>query len=134
MKRNALLLFLWTLTLFTNVSCASKSREKTVFQDSIVVFFRPTYSSKVVSAKELIMMSNKVPVYDTLFVDRGDYNSIKNFIENKKVIRTDVKGIPEVYLKTKRGTVFLTQFNPLAVDIDGSPLAIRQVHNRSTSC
>ena len=36
MKRNALLLFLWTLTLFTNVSCASKSREKTVFQDSIV--------------------------------------------------------------------------------------------------
>ena len=70
------------------------------------------------------MMSNKVPVYDTLFVDRGDFNSIKNFIENKKVIRTDVKGIPEVYLKTKRGTVFLTQFNPLAVDIDGSPLAI----------
>ena len=124
MKRNALLLFLWALVLVANVSCASKSREKTEFQDSIVVFFRPIYSSKVVSAKELIMMSNKVPVYDTLFVDRGDYNSIKNFIENKKVIRTDVKGIPEVYLKTKRGTVFLTQFNPLAVDIDGSPLAI----------
>ena len=52
------------------------------------------------------MMSNKVPVYDTLFVDRGDYNSIKNFIESKEVIRTDVKGIPEVYLKTKREQCF----------------------------
>lgn len=87
MKRNALLLFLWALALVTNVSCASKSREKTEFQDSIVVFFRPIYSSKIVSAKELIMMSAKVPVLDTLFVDNRDYDSIKNFIENRKKIR-----------------------------------------------
>ena len=29
-----------------------------------------------------------------------------------------------MYLKTKGGIVFLTQFNPLAVDIDGKPIAI----------
>ena len=120
MKRNVLLLFLWVLGIVVNIGCTSKPRGETKFQDSIVVFFRPIYSSKIVSAKELIMMSAKVPVLDTLFVDNRDYDSIKNFIENRKKI----KGVPEVYLKTKGGIVFLTQFNPLAVDIDGNPIAI----------
>ena len=124
MKRNVLLLFLWVLGLVANISCTSKPSGKTKFQDSIVVFFRPIYSSKIVSAKELIMMSAKVPVLDTLFVDNRDYDSIKNFIENRKKIRAKIKGVPEVYLKTKSGIVFLTQFNPLAVDIDGNPIAI----------
>ena len=124
MKRNVLLLFLWVLGLVANISCTSKPSGKTKFQDSIVVFFRPIYSSKIVSAKELIMMSAKVPVLDTLFVDNRDYDSIKNFIENRKKIRAKIKGVPEVYLKTKGGIVFLTQFNPLAVDIDGNPIAI----------
>ena len=112
------------MILVVNVSCTSKSKERAEFQDSIVVFFRPVYSSKIVSAKELIMMSAKVPVLDTLFVDNRDYDSIKNFIENRKKIRAKIKGVPEVYLKTKSGIVFLTQFNPLAVDIDGRPIAI----------
>ena len=124
MKRNVLLLFLWVLGLVANISCTSKPSGKTKFQDSIVVFFRPIYSSKIVSAKELIMMSAKVPVLDTLSVDNRDYDSIKNFIENRKKIRAKIKGVPEVYLKTKGGIVFLTQFNPLAVDIDGNPIAI----------
>ena len=124
MKRNVLVLFLWVLGIVANISCTSKPRGKTKFQDSIVVFFRPIYSSKIVSAKELIMMSAKVPVLDTLFVDNRDYYSIKNFIENRKKIRAKIKGVPEVYLKTKNGIVFLTQFNPLAVDIDGNPIAI----------
>ena len=124
MKRNVLLLFLWVLGLVANISCTSKPSGKTKFKDSIVVFFRPIYSSKVVSTKELIMMSAKVPVLDTLFVDNRDYYSIKNFIENRKKIRAKIKGAPEVYLKTKGGIVFLTQFNPLAVDIDGNPIAI----------
>ncbi len=124
MKRNILLLFLWVLGLVANISCTSKPSGKTKFQDSIVVFFRPIYSSKIVSAKELIMMSAKVPVLDTLFVENRDYYSIKNFIENRKKIRAKIKGVPEVYLKTKSGIVFLTQFNPLAVDIDGNPIAI----------
>ncbi len=124
MKRNVLLLFLWVLGLVANISCTSKPSGKTKFQDSIVVFFRPIYSSKIVSAKELIMMSAKVPVLDTLFVENRDYYSIKNFIENRKKIRAEIKGVPEVYLKTKSGIVFLTQFNPLAVDIDGNPIAI----------
>ena len=124
MKRNVLLLFLWVLGLVANISCTSKPSGKTKFQDSIVVFFRPIYSSKIVSAKELIMMSAKVPVLDTLFVGNRDYDSIKNFIENRKKIRAKIKGVPEVYLKTKGGIVFLTQFNPLAVDIDGNPIAI----------
>ena len=124
MKRNVLLLFLWVLGLVANISCTSKPSGKTKFQDSIVVFFRPIYSSKIVSAKELIMMSAKVPVLDTLFVDNRDYDAIKNFIENRKKIRAKIKGVPEVYLKTKSGIVFLTQFNPLAVDIDGNPIAI----------
>ena len=124
MKRNVLVLFLWVLGIVANISCTSKPRGKTKFQDSIVVFFRPIYSSKIVSAKELIMMSAKVPVLDTLFVDNRDYDAIKNFIENRKKIRAKIKGVPEVYLKTKNGIVFLTQFNPLAVDIDGNPIAI----------
>ena len=124
MKRNVLVLFLWVLGIVANISCTSKPRGKTKFQDSIVVFFRPIYSSKIVSAKELIMMSAKVPVLDTLFVDNRDYDAIKNFIENRKKIRAKTKGVPEVYLKTKSGIVFLTQFNPLAVDIDGNPIAI----------
>ena len=124
MKRNVLVLFLWVLGIVANISCTSKPRGKTKFQDSIVVFFRPIYSSKIVSAKELIMMSAKVPVLDTLFVDNRDYDAIKNFIENSKKIRAKIKGVPEVYLKTKSGFVFLTQFNPLAVDIDGNPIAI----------
>lgn len=124
MKRNVLVLFLWVLGIVANISCTSKPRGKTKFQDSIVVFFRPIYSSKIVSAKELIMMSAKVPVLDTLFVDSRDYDAIKNFIENRKKIRAKIKGVPEVYLKTKSGIVFLTQFNPLAVDIDGNPIAI----------
>jgi hypothetical protein len=124
MKRNVLVLFLWVLGIVANISCTSKPRGKTKFQDSIVVFFRPIYSSKIVSAKELIMMSAKVPVLDTLFVDNRDYDAIKNFIENRKKIRAKIKGVPEVYLKTKSGIVFLTQFNPLAVDIDGNPIAI----------
>ena len=124
MKRNVLLLFLWVLGIVVNIGCTSKPRGETKFQDSIVVFFRPIYSSKIVSAKELIMMSAKVPVLDTLFVDNRDYDSIKNFIENRKKIRAKIKGVPEVYLKTKGGIVFLTQFNPLAVDIDGNPIAI----------
>lgn len=124
MKRNVLVLFLWVLGIVANISCTSKPRGKTKFQDSIVVFFRPIYSSKIVSAKELIMMSAKVPVLDTLFVDNRDYDAIKNFIENRKKIRAKIKGVPEVYLKTKSGIVFLTQFNSLAVDIDGNPIAI----------
>ena len=124
MKRNVLLLFLWVLGIVVNIGCTSKPRGETKFQDSIVVFFRPIYSSKIVSAKELIMMSAKVPVLDTLFVDNRDYYSIKNFIENRKKIRAKIKDVPEVYLKTKSGIVFLTQFNPLAVDIDGNPIAI----------
>ena len=124
MKRNVLVLFLWVLGIVANISCTSKPRGKTKFQDSIVVFFRPIYSSKIVSAKELIMMSANVPVLDTLFVDNRDYDAIKNFIENRKKIRAKIKGVPEVYLKTKSGIVFLTQFNPLAVDIDGNPIAI----------
>ena len=124
MKRNVLLLFLWVLGIVVNIGCTSKPRGETKFQDSIVVFFRPIYSSKIVSAKELIMMSAKVPVLDTLFVDNRDYDSIKNFIENRKKIRAKIKGVPEVYLKTEGGIVFLTQFNPLAVDIDGNPIAI----------
>ena len=124
MKRNVLLLFLWVLGLVANISCTSKPSGKTKFQDSIVVFFRPIYSSKIVGAKKIIMMSDKVPVLDTLFVDDRDYYSIKNFIENRKKIRAKIKGVPEVYLKTKSGIVFLTQFNPLAVDIDGNPIAI----------
>ena len=124
MKRNVLLLFLWVLGIVVNIGCTSKPRGETKLQDSIVVFFRPIYSSKIVSAKELIMMSAKVPVLDTLFVDNRDYDSIKNFIENRKKIRAKIKGVPEVYLKTKGGIVFLTQFNPLAVDIDGNPIAI----------
>ena len=124
MKRNVLLLFLWVLGIVVNIGCTSKPRGETKFKDSIVVFFRPIYSSKIVSAKELIMMSAKVPVLDTLFVDNRDYYSIKNFIENRKKIRAKIKGVPEVYLKTKNGIVFLTQFNPLAVDIDGNPIAI----------
>lgn len=124
MKRNVLVLFLWVLGIVANISCTSKPRGKTKFQDSIVVFFRSIYSSKIVSAKELIMMSAKVPVLDTLFVDNRDYDAIKNFIENRKKIRAKIKGVPEVYLKTKSGIVFLTQFNPLAVDIDGNPIAI----------
>ena len=124
MKRNVLLLFLWILGIVVNIGCTSKLRGETKFQDSIVVFFRPIYSSKIVSAKELIMMSAKVPVLDTLFVDNRDYDSIKNFIENREKIRAKIKGVPEVYLKTKSGIVFLTQFNPLAVDIDGNPIAI----------
>ena len=124
MRRSVLLLFLWALVLVANVSCTSKSKERAEFQDSIVVFFRPVYSSKIVSTKELIMMSTKAPIYDTSFVESRDYNSIKSFVENKKEIRSDIKGIPEVYLKTKSGIVFLTQFNPLAVDIDGRPIAI----------
>ena len=124
MKRNVLLLFLWVLGIVVNIGCTSKPRGETKLQDSIVVFFRPIYSSKIVSAKELIMMSAKVPVLDTLFVGNRDYDSIKNFIENRKKIRAKIKGVPEVYLKTKGGIVFLTQFNPLAVDIDGNPIAI----------
>ena len=124
MKRNVLLLFLWVLGIVVNIGCTSKPRGETKLQDSIVVFFRPIYSSKIVSAKELIMMSAKVPVLDTLFVDNRDYYSIKNFIENRKKVRAKIKGVPEVYLKTKGGIVFLTQFNPLAVDIDGNPIAI----------
>lgn len=124
MKRNVLLLFLWVLGIVVNIGCTSKPRGETKFKDSIVVFFRPIYSSKIVSAKELIMMSAKVPVLDTLFVDNRDYYSIKNFIENRKKVRAKIKGVPEVYLKTKGGIVFLTQFNPLAVDIDGKPIAI----------
>ena len=124
MKRNVLLLFLWVLEIVVNIGCTSKPRGETKFKDSIVVFFRPIYSSKIVSAKELIMMSAKVPVLDTLFVDNRDYDAIKNFIENRKKIRAKIKGVPEVYLKTKNGIVFLTQFNPLAVDIDGNPIAI----------
>ena len=87
MKRNVLLLFLWVLGIVVNIGCTSKPRGETKFQDSIVVFFRPIYSSKIVSAKELIMMSAKVPVLDTLFVDNRDYDSIKNFIESRKKIR-----------------------------------------------
>lgn len=124
MKRNVLLLFLWVLGIVVNIGCTSKPRGETKLQDSIVVFFRPIYSSKIVSAKELIMMSAKVPVLDTLSVDNRDYDSIKNSIENRKKIRAKIKGVPEVYLKTKGGIVFLTQFNPLAVDIDGNPIAI----------
>ena len=122
MKRNVLLLFLWVLGIVVNIGCTSKPRGETKLQDSIVVFFRPIYSSKVVSAKELIMMSAKVPVLDTLFVDNRDYDSIKNFIENRKKIRAKIKGVPEVYLKTKSGIVFLTQFNPLAVDSNYSAI------------
>ena len=99
MKRNVLLLFLWVLGLVANISCTSKPSGKTKFQDSIVVFFRPIYSSKIVGAKKIIMMSDKVPVLDTLFVDNRDYDSIKNFIENRKKIRAKIKGVPEVYLK-----------------------------------
>ena len=49
MKRNVLLLFLWVLGIVVNIGCTSKPRGETKFKDSIVVFFRPIYSSKVVS-------------------------------------------------------------------------------------
>jgi len=62
----------------------------------------------------------KIQYYDTLIF----WNEHNQSNEYSKKIRAKIKGAPEVYLKTKSGIVFLTQFNPLAVDIDGNPIAI----------
>lgn len=121
---NFLSVMIFVITLYINISCVHKHKQKMEFQDSIVIFFRPIYTTKTVSATELIAMGNRTSVNDTIFVNNVDYKQIKEFIENKKYVSSNIKGVPEIYLKTNNSFIFLTQFAPLATDIRGRPIAI----------
>ena len=117
--KNFIAVFVLILIFF---SCTKRCRVESKYKDSIVVFFRPIFSSKTVKAHELINMSNCVPVNDTIKISHRDYCKISNFIQNKRYVKSKIKGVPEIYFKNDGKEIFLTLFDSLATDIKGENL------------
>ena len=119
-------IFLLTLFGFVTNGCHNCSRmeNREQFQDSVVLFFIPSFSSHNLTTRELIDVADKSSVTDTIYVKHNSYVKIKNFVMGKKYINTNRIGVPEMYIKYNNIQVFVTQFAPYAIDINRKPLAI----------
>jgi hypothetical protein len=104
-------------------SCSNgKISQRKQFHDSIVIFFIPIFASEMPYDTALIKLSQKPGIKETIFVKHTDYLTIKSFIEHPKRITSKKIGVGEAYIKSNRGELFITQFCPLAKDMDGHPI------------
>lgn len=111
------------LFVFTLLGCGNRSLPHHNFKDSIIIFFSPFFSSHGYSPKELTMKSKRNRINDTVFMSHENFISVKNYIQNQRLLTTTVKGVPEMLVQSGKNSIYLVRFNKdYAVDADGNAL------------
>lgn len=124
MKKFAIsFIFFISYILILVVSCKHSNKIDCEGKDSIVIFFRPIYTSDYYDAHRLMDLASKSSPIDTIWLEHNDFIYIKQFIDHKEYIHSDTIGVPEILLKTNRDTIFLTSFEKWVTDVDRNPLA-----------
>lgn len=104
--------------------------------DSIIVYFQTifTTSNEFIGAKNKITLSNRLQPNDTILLSHKDFMTISSIVNNRVRCKSDTIGVPEMYLKTKKGHIFLTRFAYYVTDDKKNPYipnkeAIRRLYD-----
>ena len=113
-----------------------KTRNIPKSSDSITVYFQTifTTSDEFKGAKNKIRLSDRLQPNDTILLSHKDFMTISSIVNNRVRCKSDTIGVPEMYLKTKKGHIFLTRFAYYVTDDKKNPYipnkeAIRRLYD-----
>ncbi|WP_036879371.1 hypothetical protein [Xylanibacter oryzae] len=139
MKKNLGLIILFLISVCAVIGVFythEKTRNIPKSSDSIIVYFQTifTTSDKFKGAKNKIRLSDRLHPNDTILLSHKDFMIISSIVNNRVRCKSDTIGVPEMYLKTKEGHIFLTRFTYYVTDDNMNPYipnkeAIRRLYD-----
>lgn len=113
-----------------------KTRNIPKSSDSITVYFQTIFVESYTSTgiNNIIKYSDRLQPNDTILLSHKDFMTISSIVNNRVRCKSDTIGIPEMYLKTKKGHIFLTRFAYYVTDDKKNPYipnkeAIRRLYD-----
>lgn len=116
-----------------------KTRNIPKSSDSIIVYFQTIFvesytSTGVNNINNIIKFSDRLQPDDTILLSHKDFMTISSIVNNRVRCKSDTIGVPEMYLKTKKGHIFLTRFAYYVTDDKKNPYipnkeAIRRLYD-----
>ena len=113
-----------------------KTRNIPKSSDSITVYFQTIFVESYTSTgiNNIIKYSDRLQPNDTILLSHKDFMTISSIVNNRVRCKSDTIGVPEMYLKTKKGHIFLTRFAYYVTDDKKNPYipnkeAIRRLYD-----
>ena len=113
-----------------------KTRNIPKSSDSIIVYFQTIFVESYTSTgiNNIIKYSDRLQPNDTILLSHKDFITISSIVNNRVRCKSDTIGVPEMYLKTKKGHIFLTRFAYYVTDDKKNPYfpnkeAIRRLYD-----
>ena len=100
-----------------------KTRNIPKSSDSITVYFQTIFVESYTSTgiNNIIKYSDRLQPNDTILLSHKDFMTISSIVNNRVRCKSDTIGVPEMYLKTKKGHIFLTRFAYYVTDDKMNP-------------
>ena len=113
-----------------------KTRNIPKSSDSIIVYFQTIFVESYTSTgiNNIIKYSDRLQPNDTILLSHKDFMTISSIVNNRVRCKSDTIGVPEMYLKTKKGHIVLTRFAYYVTDDKKNPYipnkeAIRRLYD-----
>ena len=138
MKKTGLIIFFLTSVciLIGVLYTPDKTRNIPKSSDSIIVYFQTIFVESYTSTgvNNIIKFSDRLQPNDTILLSHKDFMTISSIVNNRVRCKSDTIGVPEMYLKTKKGHIFLTRFAYYVTDDKKNPYipnkeAIRRLYD-----
>lgn len=141
MKKTGLIIFFLTSVciLIGVLYTPDKTRNIPKSSDSIIVYFQTIFvesytSTGVNNINNIVKFSDRLQPDDTILLSHKDFMTISSIVNNRVRCKSDTIGVPEMYLKTKKGHIFLTRFAYYVTDDKKNPYipnkdAIRRLYD-----
>ena len=125
-KTSLIILFLTSVCILIGVFYThEKTQNIPKSSDSIIVYFQTIFVESYTSTgvNNIIKFSDRLQPNDTILLSHKDFMTISSIVNNRVRCKSDTIGVPEMYLKTKKGHIFLTCFEYYVTDDKMNPLA-----------
>ena len=138
MKKTGLIIFFLTSVciLIGVLYTPDKTRNIPKSSDSIIVYFQTIFVESYTSTgvNNIIKFSDRLQPNDTILLSHKYFMTISSIVNNRVRCKSDTIGVPEMYLKTKKGHIFLTRFAYYVTDDKKNPYipnkeAIRRLYD-----
>lgn len=136
-KISLIIIFLISVCILIGVLYThEKTRNIPKSSDSITVYFQTIFVESYTSTgiNNIIKYSDRLQPNDTILLSHKDFMTISSIVNNRVRCKSDTIGVPEMYLKTKKGHIFLTRFAYYVTDDKKNPYipnkeAIRRLYD-----
>ena len=136
-KISLIIIFLISVCILIGVLYThEKTRNIPKSSDSIIVYFQTIFVESYTSTgiNNIIKYSDRLQPNDTILLSHKDFMTISSIVNNRVRCKSDTIGVPEMYLKTKKGHIFLTRFAYYVTDDKKNPYipnkeAIRRLYD-----